>query len=411
MIKILILLSCLSVILVSVASGADVKQQLQGISKEIKEKKLLIKKTSRVESMVSGELAQIDKSLKEKQSSLSALNRDLQGVEKDLQHTRDTTETIKTDIEHKRLEIQKRLVAVYKAGEVGTMRIFFSSESFPQMLENLRYMKSLLENDKKMIAEYNARIEKLKGLEGTLERDAERKEKIKQSIELKKKEIETEKKKKADKLVQVKLDKKNYQTSLHELEANSRRLQAIVARLEAISKKQRLAKEAERAAARKAEKAAARKTEKSTSNKQTPVLPPVSDNGFGSQRGRLSMPVRGSITSSFGKHKHPQFNSYTMNNGISIAASTGTDVHAIYAGKVIFAEYFKGYGNMVIVDHGGGYFSLYAHNSKIAKKVGTNVEKNDILASVGDVDSANGPMLYFEIRYKGKPVDPTPWVK
>jgi len=389
--------------LVSVATGADVKQQLQGISKEIKEKKLLIKKTARVESMVSGELAQIDKNLKEKQSSLSALSRDLQGVEKDLQHTRDTTETVKTDIEHKRREIQKRLVAVYKAGEVGTIRLYFSSESFPQMLENLRYMKSLLENDKKMIAEYNVRIEKLKGLEGTLERDAERKEKIKQSIELKKKEIEAEKKKKADKLVQVKLDKKNYQTSLHELEANSRRLQAIVARLEAISKKQRLAKQAE--------KSAARKTEKSTSKKQTPVIPPVSDNGFGSQRGRLSMPVRGSITSGFGKHKHPQFNSYTMNNGISIAAPTGADVHAIYAGKVIFAEYFKGYGNMVIVDHGGGYFSLYAHNAKIAKKVGTNVEKNDILASVGDVDSANGPMLYFEIRYQGKPVDPAPWVR
>ena len=403
MIKILILLSCLSVSLVSVATGADVKQQLQGISKEIKEKKLLIKKTARVESMVSGELAQIDKNLKEKQSSLSALSRDLQGVEKDLQHTRDTTETVKTDIEHKRREIQKRLVAVYKAGEVGTIRLYFSSESFPQMLENLRYMKSLLENDKKMIAEYNVRIEKLKGLEGTLERDAERKEKIKQSIELKKKEIEAEKKKKADKLVQVKLDKKNYQTSLHELEANSRRLQAIVARLEAISKKQRLAKQAE--------KSAARKTEKSTSKKQTPVIPPVSDNGFGSQRGRLSMPVRGSITSGFGKHKHPQFNSYTMNNGISIAAPTGADVHAIYAGKVIFAEYFKGYGNMVIVDHGGGYFSLYAHNAKIAKKVGTNVEKNDILASVGDVDSANGPMLYFEIRYQGKPVDPAPWVR
>lgn len=100
-----------------------------------------------------------------------------------------------------------------------------------------------------------------------------------------------------------------------------------------------------------------------------------------------------------------------MNNGISIAAPTGADVHSIYDGKVIFAEYFKGYGNLVIVDHGGGYFSLYAHNSKITKKVGTNVSKNDILASVGDVDSSNGPMLYFEIRYQGKPIDPTPWIR
>lgn len=395
MIRILVLILCLIVSIPAVARGADVKKQLQGINKEIKEKKLLINKTARVESKVSGELAQIDKNLKEKQSNLVLLNRDLQGVEKNLQHTRTEVEAVKSDIERKRYEVQSRLVAVYKAGEVGTMRIFFSSETFPQMLENLRYMKSLLGNDKKMIAEYNSRIEKLKGLEGTLEQDAERKEKIKTSIELKKKEIETEKKIKADKLAKVKQDKNNYLVSLRELEANSKRLQTIVERLEARSKKQQLAKE----------------TKLKTAKKIVPELPPVTDHGFGSQKGRLSKPVKGEVISSFGKHKHPQFNSYTMNNGISIAAPTGADVHSIYDGKVIFAEYFKGYGNLIIVDHGGGYFSLYAHNSKITKKVGTNVSKNDILASVGDVDSSNGPMLYFEIRYQGKPIDPTPWIR
>lgn len=395
MIRIFVPILCFIVSLASTAKGADVKKQLQGITKEIKEKKLLINKTAQVESKVSVELAQIDKNLREKQCSLILLNRDLQGVERNLQHTRTEIEAVKSDIEHKRHEIQSRLVAVYKAGEVGTLRIFFSSEAFPQMLENLRYMKSLLGNDKKMISEYNFRIRKLKGLEGTLEQDAERKEKIKTSIELKKKEIETEKKKKADKLAQVKQDKKNYLASLRELEANSKRLQTIVERLEARSKKQRLAKE----------------PKIRTAKKLPPETPPVTDHGFGSQKGRLSMPVRGEVICSFGKHKHSQFNSYTMNNGISIAAPIGTDVHAIYEGKVIFAEYFKGYGNLVIVDHGGGYFSLYAHNAKITKKVGTNVSKNDILASVGDVDSTNGSMLYFEIRYQGKPIDPAPWVR
>ena len=116
MVKILILLSCLSVSLVSVASGADVKQQLQGISKEIKEKKLLIKKTSRVESMVSGELVQIDKSLKEKQSNLSALNRDLQGVEKILLHTRETTESFRSRlIQDTRRGIQDPFFIVHRA--------------------------------------------------------------------------------------------------------------------------------------------------------------------------------------------------------------------------------------------------------------------------------------------------------
>jgi len=66
---------------------------------------------------------------------------------------------------------------------------------------------------------------------------------------------------------------------------------------------------------------------------------------------------------------------------------------------------------MVIVDHGGGFFSLYAHAASIAKKVGAKVAKNEVLGSVGELDSAKGPMLYFEIRYQGKPVDPAPWFR
>ena len=123
------------------------------------------------------------------------------------------------------------------------------------------------------------------------------------------------------------------------------------------------------------------------------------------------MPARGEVVDNFGRHKHPEFNSYTVSNGISIAAPHGTEIRAVYEGQVIFADYFKGYGNMVIVDHGGGYFSLYAHAAKILKKVGTSVARNEVVASVGDTDSSHGSMLYFEIRYQGKPVDPATWVR
>ncbi len=142
-----------------------------------------------------------------------------------------------------------------------------------------------------------------------------------------------------------------------------------------------------------------------------PIIPPLSEKGFGAQKGRLSLPARGEIVGSFGRHKHPEFNSYTVSNGISIAAPQGADVHSVYDGQVIFADYFKGYGNMIIVDHGGGFFSLYAHAARIVKKVGATVSRNEVVATVGDVDSSRGPTLYFEIRYQGKPVDPSPWFR
>jgi len=399
--RLFILLILLTSFLANSARGADVKRQLQGINKEIKEKKQLIDKTIQVESRVSGELAKIDSSLKEKEASLTTLNRDLKVVEGGLEKTRREIEVVQKDAETRKLLIQKRLVAVYKSGDVGNVRIFFSSESFPQMLENLRYMKAMLDKDRQLVAAYNERIEMLKELKRKLASAARGKENLKGNIESRKHEIEVEKARKASILNQVREDKKNYQVSLRELEANSRRLHAIMVRLEAASRKSYTVK------ARKQSK----QTVKEAGKDAVASVPPTSSRGFASQKGRLSLPAQGRIVGSFGRHKHPEFNSYTNSNGISISASSGADVRAVYDGRIVFADYFKGYGNMVIVDHGDGFFSLYAHNSRVLKRTGANVAKNEVLANVGDVDSQKGPVLYFEIRYQGRPIDPTPWVR
>jgi murein hydrolase activator len=371
---------------------ADVADQLQGINKEIKEKRHLLNKTKKEETQVYSEIGYIEKNLHDKSAILENLNHDMKEMETQLNRTQKEILVVRGEAERKKLQIRVRLSALYKGGELGPARIFFSSESFPQMTENIRYMKSIVENDRKLFEEYNSEVDRLGHLKGNLERDAARKEKLRTTIEAKKREIELEKQKKASDLAKVRLEKKGYLTSLKELHANARRLQAMVEKLEAENRKVHTAK--------------GRRIIGNGS-----VLPPVPDTGFGSQRGRLMMPAKGQIVGSFGRHKHPDFNAYTVSNGIFIAASEGTDIRSVYAGQVIFADYFKGYGNMVIIDHGGGYFSLYAHAAKILKKVGTQVARNEVVATVGDSDSPRGVMLYFEIRYKGKPVDPSAWVR
>jgi murein hydrolase activator len=371
---------------------ADVTDELQGINKEIKEKKHLLKKTKKEENQVNNEISRIEKSLHDKSASLAILNHDMQNVETQLVRTQKEILAVRGEAERKKQQIRIRLSALYKGGELGPVRIFFSSESFPQMTENMRYMKSILENDRKLFEEYNGKLNRLGHLKGSLEHDAARKEKLKTSIESKKREIELEKQKQASYLAKVRLEKKGYLASLKELHANARRLQVMVEKLEAKNRKNYTSK--------------GRKIIRNEA-----VLPPVEDKGFGSQKGRLMMPVRGEITAAFGRHKLPEFNAYTVSNGISVAASSGTDIHSVYEGQVIFADYFKGYGNMVIIDHGGGFFSLYAHAAKIMKKVGAKVVRNEVVATVGDSDSTRGAMLYFEIRYQGKPVDPSVWVR
>lgn len=390
------LICILLLLMAGSAWGENARDQLKGVKQEIKAKKQLLTKTRKVEAAVSTELLEINRTLEQKKNDLSKLDRDLRSVETSLDRTgADITRTTE-EANRKKQEIQRRLVSLYKAGELGPVRLFFSSESFPAMAENIRYMRSILDNDRKLFADYNAKLDELRTLKGNLERDASRKENIKQGIAHKKQEIETEKSRKAAYLVKVRQDRAGYEKSLKELQANAGRLQSMLQRLEAMSRR-KLASRHEKP------------TQKGA--KLPPALPPVPDRGFASQRGRMPLPVKGSVVETYGKHKHPEFDSYTFSKGLAISAPSGAEIRSIYDGSVIYADYFKGYGNMVIVDHGGGYFSLYAHASRLLKRVGAEVAKNEVVATVGDVDSARGPLLYFEIRHQGKPVDPSGWVR
>lgn len=378
----------------SLASKTNPQDELRGVNKEIREKQHLIKKTRKVEQVVSSELQEIINSLNHKESELKQLDRDLLSVEGGIARTGLEINRVTLEAQQKQIQIERRLTSLYKAGELGAVRMFFSAESFPQMAENIRYMRSVLEQDKRVFAEYNQKIEELHQLKLRLEQDATRKEHLKGNIASKKKEIEQDKQKKASYLSQVREDRKGYETSLKVLRANAAKLQTMLDRLEAQSRRK-----------------AAQKHDPSAQRKPLPELPPVPDRGFASQKGRMRMPVKGSIIETFGKHKHPDFNSFTFSKGLVIAAPIGTEIRSIYDGTVIFADYFKGYGNMIIVDHGGGYFSLYAYASRITRKVGAEIARGDTVAVVGDVDSAKGPALYFEIRHQGKPVDPSGWVR
>ncbi|MEI6208818.1 MAG: peptidoglycan DD-metalloendopeptidase family protein [Desulfuromonadales bacterium] len=377
------------------AQAENPKDELSGVKREIKAKKQLITKTRKVEAVISTELLEIIHNLEQKESDLARLDHELRGVEFSLERTGREISRVADEANRKRQEINRRLSSLYKAGELGALRMFFSAESFPHMAENIRYMRSILDNDKRIFLEYNRTVEELRKLKTDLERDVAKKERIKDGIALKKKEIEEEKGKKSSYLVKVRQDRKSYEVSLKELQANASRLQTMIERLEALSRR----------------RLSSRHEKPGSKPKPLAELPPVPDRGFSSQKGRMSLPVRGEILESFGKHKHPEFDSYTFSKGLSISANAGTDIKVVYEGTVIFADYFKGFGNMVIVDHGGGYFTLYAHASRITKKVGAEVARHETVATVGDVDSSKGSILYFEIRYQGKPVDPAAWVR
>lgn len=127
---------------------------------------------------------------------------------------------------------------------------------------------------------------------------------------------------------------------------------------------------------------------------------------FASLRGRLNWPVRGRLVSGFGARAGER-----VSSGIVIAAAEGAEVHAVSHGRVVFADWMRGFGLLLIVDHGDGYLSLYGYNETLLKDVGDWVDANEVVATSGSTGGQKAPGAYFELRTQGKPVDPRGWFK
>ncbi len=146
------------------------------------------------------------------------------------------------------------------------------------------------------------------------------------------------------------------------------------------------------------------------------ALPPATSGaaihtGFALLRGRLPQPVTGTVEVGFGRVVNPRFNTFTVQKGIDIRAPAGTQVRAVAPGNVAHSGWFKGYGNLVIVDHGDGYHTLVAHLGSMSTAMGEEVQAGTLLGTVGDTGSLKGPYLYFEVRERGRPVDPRAWLR
>ncbi|MFP2933113.1 murein hydrolase activator EnvC family protein [Pyxidicoccus sp. 3LG] len=132
--------------------------------------------------------------------------------------------------------------------------------------------------------------------------------------------------------------------------------------------------------------------------------------GFGALRGKLPRPVKGLIEVGFGKVINPRFNTVTVQKGLDIRAAAGTPVQAVAEGTVAYAGTLRGYGNLLILDHGDGFHTLMAHLSTITPDLGATVAAGDVVGEVGDTGSLKGAYLYFEVRKAGQAVDPAPWL-
>jgi len=136
-------------------------------------------------------------------------------------------------------------------------------------------------------------------------------------------------------------------------------------------------------------------------------FPTDSKDAFAKLRGKLSWPVAGKLSASFGQIRAGG----VKWDGVLVSGAQGSPVRAVYHGRVVYADWLSGLGLLTIIDHGDGYLSLYGHNERLYKEVGERVTAGDTIATLGDTGGRANPALYFEIRKGGRPIDPRPWFK
>jgi septal ring factor EnvC (AmiA/AmiB activator) len=193
------------------------------------------------------------------------------------------------------------------------------------------------------------------------------------------------------------------------LERDDARLSTLIDRITALLDEQRRREEAAR---QRAERESARTARPASTPKPGGAPPPAVaavGTGFAQQRGRLSLPVQGSVATRFGASRTAD-GGMPSSKGIFIRAAEGADVRSVGDGQIVFADWLRGFGNLLVIDHGEGYLSIYGNNEALLRNVGDKVAVGEVVASVGNTGGNEAPGLYFELRFQGRPFDPLTWV-
>lgn len=360
---------------------AESKKELGGLKKKIQEEKKRVKEIRKKESSILSQLNTLDRNLIKRGKELKALNQKIEIVARKVQKTENEQRLLGQNITSQETFLTERLIALYKFGDAGMPQVIFSSPSYGDLLNSQRYLASILNQDRQIVEDYRKKQTILGEYQEQLKQDERELKGLKEQTERKRAEIQNDKSQKSRLLDSVRGEKRMYLAAIKELETASVNLQGLIDRLEREIR----------------EKAKAE------------VFVPAGK-GFGAFRGKLSFPVDGRILSTFGRNENPKFNTFTVQKGIEIEASPGAEIRAVYDGRVLYSDWFKGYGKILIIDHGEGYYTLSGHASALLKKVGEEVRAGEVVALVGDTGSLKGPCLYFEIRQKGKPLDPLEWL-
>jgi septal ring factor EnvC (AmiA/AmiB activator) len=359
---------------------------LPDLQQRLAEERATAQKLAGRESTLLGRLAELERLIELESRALRAAQVRLRAATARLAQSETRAQEAETKVAKATEVLDPRLLARYKMGREGYLRFLLGSRSIGEVLRRRRIFNALLEADLDALAVLKIEVEGARAARNEL---AAANAELTQSV-------------------QVESDRR---ASLQERIDQQKQVLAAVQEQKAVHEQAaRELEEAERKLTLRL-----REIERARPGPEKPVLiaPQIRlQVSIRRARGRLSFPVAGGrIEVHFGRTTNPRFGTVTLQHGIDVRAPLGAPVRAVWDGKVVHAGWFKGYGNLLIVDHGRGIFSLMAHLDQLERAVGDGVRAGDEVGTVGDTGSLKGPYLYFELRDRQTPLDPERWLR
>ena len=358
----------------SISLGAPTEQELRKIQEKIDEEKKKLSAAQEREASVLNELDAVNQTLNIAEADLRKYRSSLKQTEAAISSVTLEMERIKRSLEQKKNWMRRKLRSMNRLGYGGdALTQVLSAEDMAQLMRTWKYLERITLHEQKIMKTYRENLLKLdseqKKLEGLRLEFKARQDKVRS----KEAELAQKKKEKEAILHSVRTEKAKRQKMIAELKEASRRMLEII--------------------------------------RESTRTDEYEGKGFTQLKGKLIWPADGKIAIPYGSHRDPQFDTPVFRNGIHIQTESSDDARAVYSGKVIFAEWFKGFGQLIIINHGGGYHTLYGNLSEIFSKVGDIIREKQLIGKVGTSGVLNAQGIYFEIRYKGKPLDPAQWLK